>query len=251
MAPIRTSTKYGYSTQAAWDRPVGTEGPVTLLLEVDGASDAHVWLSDGTSSTTRGYEVVIGGWKNTRSEIRRGQQGTQLLACELHRDGPLQAGSMRKFWLSIIPKKEESVTIVLGAGWEPWKQKILVGVDKAARRIDRIEAAYVSTGFGSEGVWEVLTDSLEPPVVKSESATARTVSVTPPSRPIFKQSIRDTIVVASSHTPVGLLKRPRSAAPEEPVSSGVSVRPTELERRSITADLARTIVKHEPKRRRK
>lgn len=162
MSSILTSGKYGYGNPV-WESPHNSVlAPILILFEVDAASDAHVWLSEGSGSKSRGYEILLGGWKNKRSEIRRGQQGSVQLACLLHDGaGPLKKGERRKFWISIITRTD-SVTIVVGKGWDAWKSKLLVAVDASNKRVIPIEAVSVSTGFGSEGHWSLVVSTTPP-----------------------------------------------------------------------------------------
>jgi hypothetical protein len=200
-----TSAKYGY-TDPVWDKPYQqTLAPLLILFEVKAASDAHLWLSDGSSSKTRGYEILLGGWNNKRSEIRRGQQGRIQLACLLHDgEGPLSKTHARKFWISVV-SRTDSVTIVVGRGWEAWKEKILVGIDKSEKRIIPIESVSVSTGFGSSGEWSLSVSTIDLGARPSADEKVEKVSTEIKDKE-NKLNIENTLVPKNS---VGLLKRPR------------------------------------------
>ncbi|XP_078691944.1 uncharacterized protein LOC144922175 [Branchiostoma floridae x Branchiostoma belcheri] len=59
-----------------WDLPPLTSSPFTF--EVKAGSDVHIALSNQNSPMDDMYEIVIGGWENSMSVIRRKQQGDAL-----------------------------------------------------------------------------------------------------------------------------------------------------------------------------
>ena len=241
MPSLVTCDKYGYQTSPVWEKPIRQKGPVeklSLLIEVEAKSDAHIWISDGSKNSRRGYEIVVGGWNNKRSEIRRGQQGTQL-ACEFHiHDPPLQGGRAKKFWLAVV-RREESITVVLGTGWEVWKNRMLMAIDKSIKRIPDIESCHVSTGYGSDGKWEII-------VLDQKENTEKEPSVNKvnkqPRTPDPRLDIRGTILVTG--TPLSaLLKRPRHAE-TTPVASASQHYSPEAKRK-LNMKLQTTLAKHE------
>lgn len=223
MSIITTSSKYGYiSDEAVWEKPHASSSfaPILILFEVQAASDAHIWLSAAESSKSKGYEILLGGWKNKRSEIRRGQQGTVQLACLLHEDGqgPLCSTQSRKFWISLI-SRTDSVTIVVGKGWEAWKDKLLVGVDKSSKRAASIDSVYICTGFGAEGKWSIVVSTVDSETGKNEQPSNKSHDFPPPKHSNHnyfppRDRIQDTIIVRDPATASGqgsLLKRKRSS----------------------------------------
>jgi hypothetical protein len=178
---IETGNKYKYVS--VWDEPVGAGRPhgepLKFFIDIEAKSDCHIWLSDGENArnTRRGYEVVIGGWNNTRSEIRRGQQGTAL-ACCLHKNSPLQVRGKSKFWIAILEEKSDnSTTVVVGEGWDLWKNKFLISVDKNPKFF--VRSISVSTGFGHAGKWGMFVGEepgiqpLEQDIVTTENPQRR------------------------------------------------------------------------------
>jgi len=223
---IETGPKYKYSAISVWDGSVSENGvPLQIRVDVDTRSDCHLWLNDGTNKKKNGYEIVIGGWNNTRSEIRRGQQGDSI-ACCLHKSNPLSRSGSSRFWVSVI-QTEEALTIVVGFGWEIWKDKFLIAVDRRRRGDAIIRSLSVSTGFGHSGVWNVYVND-----IGGESRILATAQVedqenkqpehnekiaafrqTPKSekRPLPLTPMRETLVTTTSTTNGGsLLKRPRT-----------------------------------------
>ena len=202
---VETGKKYVYKT--VWDdsilAPISRSVPFVLLVEVQAPSDAHVLLG--------GYEIVIGGWKNTRSEIRRGKQ-KEAIATIFHpkNNGPLNPNSSSKFWISVV----NGSSIAVGYGWEVWLQTFLVAVDKKQNLVDSVA---ISTGFGSEGIWNIHVMSKKESREESESSPIKSVAATPVIRSVgppataeaatvaAASSIRRTLVSSSS----SLLKRSR------------------------------------------
>ena len=212
---VETGAKYKYVS--VWDEPVGsvrTPGdPLKFFIHVEAKSDCHIWLSDcgSKTSTKRGYEIVIGGWNNTRSEIRRGQQGTAL-ACCLHKTSPLDSKCRSKFWIAVIEEtSDHSTTVVVGEGWDIWKNKFLISVDKRAKF--SVSSLSVSTGFGHTGKWSVYMgedpeETAQPPQPIMVPAR-KLVPLTPIRETLVATGCVSSTVASSSSSPACLLKRPR------------------------------------------
>ncbi|KAJ8017844.1 C3 and PZP-like alpha-2-macroglobulin domain-containing protein 8 [Holothuria leucospilota] len=102
-------------------------------------SDVHLALSPSENSSEL-YEIVIGGWNNTQSVIRRCEQCSHLVteATDLY----LSANEFRWFWITFdsngaiaVGRKDESTSFMKWADPDP------------------LEVQYLgySTGFGSSG----------------------------------------------------------------------------------------------------
>jgi len=78
-----------------------------VLFQAKGANDAHILLSSKSDvdRTDHGYEIVIGGWSNTKSVIRVGTQGSTQDTFPLnpHMSGALMSATEdRAFWISLV-----------------------------------------------------------------------------------------------------------------------------------------------------
>jgi hypothetical protein len=85
--------------QYDWGRPFVlpqiSRGIVSFIA--DAQSDVHVAISvAGTSSPL--YEIVIGGWANTKSVIRNGAQGPELASANV---GLARPGGKNPLWVSL------------------------------------------------------------------------------------------------------------------------------------------------------
>ena len=78
---------------------VVTSGRTHMAFTLQACSDSHVGLSEvpGLASYNM-YEVVIGGWENSKSVIRRQVQGTIL--AERQTPNILKCDETRYFWIS-------------------------------------------------------------------------------------------------------------------------------------------------------
>jgi hypothetical protein len=141
----------------------GESQVISVQIEVTAISDAHILVKAGRVN----YEVVVGGWNNTRSEIRRGQQGTTLAQVfhEKHNQPLAGPNSAVKIALEIYRTEEGgSIDVFLASN-----QRMLAR-DKKMPKISEIR---VATGFNFPGEWNTqVTESeitanenspLEPP----------------------------------------------------------------------------------------
>ncbi|PCJ12627.1 MAG: hypothetical protein COB04_17470 [Gammaproteobacteria bacterium] len=66
-------------------------GQGTVIFEAQGSNDVHVAIAENENSTTNLYEIVIGGWGNTQSVIRRSRGGA-IEAVTNNSDAMLDSG---------------------------------------------------------------------------------------------------------------------------------------------------------------
>ena len=116
--------------------PTGTR---RIEFEAKANNDVHIALSPSESSSDL-YEIVIGGWGNTRSVIRRCKQ------CEAHTtvetDHYLSASEFRMFWITFGNNG------VIAVGREDESTPFMEWTDP-----DPLDIQYLgySTGWGSSG----------------------------------------------------------------------------------------------------
>lgn len=73
-------------------------GRGTVLFTANGEHDVHVAISTQDGAGGPLYEIVIGGWVNTRSVLRRGAQGPELAVAS---SGLMVPGKPNPLWASI------------------------------------------------------------------------------------------------------------------------------------------------------
>ena len=97
-------------------------------LKIKTKNDAHILINNN-------YEIVIGGWSNTKSVIRKGIDGTDVL-CESN-SVVLDANNYKDFNIKIQNNK-----------------LIIENLMEAAIDENKIKSVKIHTGFGSEGYWD-------------------------------------------------------------------------------------------------
>lgn len=109
-------------------------------FEVQATSDVHVALSSSNTGQGEAYEVVIGGWGNTQSVIRRCQQcGHEV---EVQTIGILSGTEFRGFWITY----DSTGLISVGKYGEGFP--FMEWMDPNPFQINYVG---YSTGFGSQG----------------------------------------------------------------------------------------------------
>jgi hypothetical protein len=92
-----------------------TEGRGIVCFSVSGAvTDVHVAISPKPETMDPMYEVVIGGWGNSESAIRRKPQGDSL--CRVRTIDVIKPGKVNHFWVSI---NVDTQLIHVGTGNKP------------------------------------------------------------------------------------------------------------------------------------
>ncbi|XP_077978612.1 uncharacterized protein LOC144434040 isoform X2 [Glandiceps talaboti] len=92
MKQFSTDTTYLY-------RYLASSSPITQVdFKVKATNDAHIALSAGPQDMPNLYEIVIGGWANTQSVIRRRKQGDHKAVASTH--DILSPNEFRGFWIT-------------------------------------------------------------------------------------------------------------------------------------------------------
>ena len=124
-----------------------------IVFTVRGKNDAHVGFFSEKKScvyncTNEMYEIVIGGWNNTKSVIRKGSQ--RSAKDERVTQSILNPNEDRPFWADA-----KNGFVRLGKGK-------IIGSDIVIKWQDNqpLDPGYVGfmTGFGSTGVWKFSED---------------------------------------------------------------------------------------------
>ena len=141
----QTQDHYDYSRNV-----VGPIGDAKMArFTVSANNDAHIALGENSQHNCKKYEIVIGGWGNSASVIRYGNQGASQ-AQDNNRilggyDGPK---SFELDWSDGESLKLSSIEAIEG------KTQIRVMKCKLDPTIP-INTMCVSTGWGSRGTWKV------------------------------------------------------------------------------------------------
>ncbi|XP_035689585.1 uncharacterized protein LOC118424886 [Branchiostoma floridae] len=140
-----TDTQYRYR----WNLPRLTGD--RFEFEVKATNDVHVALSSQRHDLANMYEIVIGGWGNTHSVIRRSKQGTHhATASTPDINSPTE---YRKFWITW--SSDGTIAVGRGGETEPFMQW------KDPDPLPIIYAGY-STGWWSTGLWRFCHNTDKP-----------------------------------------------------------------------------------------
>jgi len=203
--------KPAYFTHAPVWLPTASRATASLKIKVKAKSDAHILLS--FEGEKKALELVVGGWKNTQTEIRRGSQGMPL-ASVLHdlSNPPLNEEKFREIHLSWSVEASGVRVKVKVAGKE-------LEVLEKSKKIPVIKAVYVSTGFNYVGEWQVVKEAPE------SSSESEVENQTPISNRLF-QPFRSGPASEPS-TPVGSAPAPlcSSLTRQTPLTSLLKRRP--------------------------
>eukprot|EP00941_MAST-03F_sp_MAST-3F-sp1_P001215 g1215.t1 len=121
-------------------------GHSRLIFKVQAKNDVHISLGDEDEK----YEIVIGGWGGNKSVIRLRPQGRAVV--EDNNGSFLDENMKKDFWI-----EWDDTFLKVGRG-------LTIGSGEFMRikRIGiNIHDAMISTGWGSEGIWEMCTAAVE------------------------------------------------------------------------------------------
>ena len=122
-----------------------------FTFRVKACHDATVGLSQEPGVTTDNtYEVIIGGRKNTATFIRKIFAGDRTIWKELPIANLTSCNETRPFWVTW-----RSSVITVGRGLVINQNPFLTWQDPNPMRVTGVA---ITTGWGSDGVWEVQQD---------------------------------------------------------------------------------------------
>jgi Farnesoic acid 0-methyl transferase len=131
---------------------------VHFSAKVQASNDAHIFLLtsrtevSGKRPITKGYEIVLGGWGNTRSEIRKSK--VKSLATLIHRNPLLSNVNDTAIDLTVVFSATGGLEIEVAL---KNSGEVIFGFDKKAT--DPIKEVYVSSGYGSDSKWVILPEN--------------------------------------------------------------------------------------------
>ena len=116
-----------------------------IVVQVMACNDAHVVLMDIPGEGTKAYQVIIGGWKNTRSVIRDRFMGD--IRVDVKTPGILSCNESRSFWLTW-----HNGNFRVGTGDVYNADTFMEWKDPSPREI---WAVGVASGWGAKATWRI------------------------------------------------------------------------------------------------
>jgi hypothetical protein len=136
---IRISTPNRYSYRYLTAEKIPAPNTTQLTFQVLACNDAHIALKPAGRSP---LEVVLGGWRNTRSCLRTEIQGN----CRARRNGAvLDCRQFKTFWIDWSTRQVKVGRVERGK-----RVRLLTYRLRAA--LSEVEVG-ISTGFGASGAW--------------------------------------------------------------------------------------------------
>eukprot|EP00729_Bicosta_minor_P006823 gene6823-3689_t len=116
-----------------------------VVFTVRAANDAHLGFFSGSKANTEVYEIVISGWDNTESAVRKCKACKNQVSVASR--GLLSNSEARPFWASAVDG-----LVIFGAGNTVGENVLMKWQDPEHHQV---ESVGVMTGWGSGGVWKV------------------------------------------------------------------------------------------------
>jgi hypothetical protein len=134
-----------------WFELVSSDSEAQGTFAIRSCHSARVALSTFHGNTaTKTYEVVIGGWDNTLTVIRRSVGGE--IEQQAETPGVLDCDHYRHFWIRQEIASGEG-HLEVGEGHEVGNRVLLYYTDPDPYEVKSVS---VSTGHGAKGDWQVL-----------------------------------------------------------------------------------------------
>ena len=146
---IATEDNYVYQTIPTLD----LSDQKAIEFSVKAKNDAHVLLTMGDNNGEEGmFEIVIGGWGNTKSMIRRAKQGEGIV----ERAGTINSGSEH---VNFVLDWNTPRVLKLYRKSDASPPDLLMETPEQPDSDLNIKSMAVATGWGSTGDWTVQVPS--------------------------------------------------------------------------------------------
>ena len=120
-------------------------GILSIIFKVQASNDAHLGLFTSAHDLNNMYEIVIGGWGNSKSVVRKSHGGTDLVTVL---GAQISSISMTEMWLSLSPLGKLSIGTGSTVGQNAW----MSWTDPSPLTITEVVPM---TGWGASGIWRL------------------------------------------------------------------------------------------------
>jgi hypothetical protein len=138
---VNTGDDYNYQTVPNLDLSSRNKVEFSVMAK----NDAHVMLTMGSGGV---FEIVIGGWGNTYSTIRRSKQGSGIVGYS----GTVNSNSQYKTF--VIDWSTPRVLKVFSKS-DTGSLSLLMETPQQSESVLNMKSMAVATGWGSTGKWKV------------------------------------------------------------------------------------------------
>ena len=127
-------------------------GRTYLTFRARASNDVNIaFTSDNSVTSGTAYDIVIGGWKNTRSTLRLGIGGSE---CVHTNHNPLSQTFFDEFWVSWTGSY-----VRVGTGTSVGSSYFLSCYQRSMYSVNFI---WIRTGWGSSGEWRFVKGKCSP-----------------------------------------------------------------------------------------
>ncbi|CAC5412471.1 unnamed protein product [Mytilus coruscus] len=147
---IETPNRYKYILLSDNGIDIGNPEADSIKFKVKASSNAHVALMSSNTDQHPLYEIVLGGWTNSKSVIRDRKQGKALVT---HLGQVLKQNEYRTFYIQWTDGKIKVE--------DEWNRIIMEWTDTSNPL--NIRNIGVSTGWGSTGYWSFVCPGIQEP----------------------------------------------------------------------------------------
>jgi len=146
LKSIHTEDKYSYIPATDFYQ---RSGRGEVLFAVQATNDAYIALGEDLNHEGKHYEIVLGGWDNTQSVIRKGNQQEHVVT----KATPLLLHGDAKTFFRITWNKETLKVFKLGLTSSSDGEE-LMKLNTLDHKME-IKHMLVSTGWGADGNWVI------------------------------------------------------------------------------------------------